>query len=81
MNRVRLQDPVLEQACERSGVRYEDLGLPQELTVWVDPGEVSCRFALIISHLAFVTCSDAAGYIVSKSSVLFGFTSNLLTRW
>ncbi|KAF3705881.1 Maternal B9.15 protein p30 B9.15 [Channa argus] len=44
MNRVRLQDPVLQQACERSTVRYEDLGLPQELTVWVDPGEVSCRY-------------------------------------
>lgn len=43
MNRVRLQDPVLQQACERSTVRYEDLGLPLELTVWVDPGEVSCR--------------------------------------
>ncbi|XP_028276556.1 protein BTG4 [Parambassis ranga] len=44
MNRVQLQDPVLQQACERSVVRYEDLGLPQELTVWVDPGEVSCRY-------------------------------------
>ncbi|TDH05148.1 hypothetical protein EPR50_G00140380 [Perca flavescens] len=44
MNRVRLQDPVLQQACVRSMVRYEDLGLPQELTVWVDPGEVSCRY-------------------------------------
>ncbi|XP_049896431.1 protein BTG4 [Epinephelus moara] len=44
MNRVRLQDPVLQQACERSAVRYEDLGLPHELTVWVDPGEVSCRY-------------------------------------
>ncbi|GAA6225092.1 maternal B9.10 protein-like [Lates japonicus] len=44
MNRVRLQDPVLQQACERSTVRYEDLGLPLELTVWVDPGEVSCRY-------------------------------------
>ncbi|KAM9333351.1 protein BTG4 [Pholidichthys leucotaenia] len=44
MNRVQLQDPVLQQACERSSVRYEDLGLPQELTVWVDPGEVSCRY-------------------------------------
>uniref|UniRef100_A0A087Y3V9 B-cell translocation gene 4 n=1 Tax=Poecilia formosa TaxID=48698 RepID=A0A087Y3V9_POEFO len=43
MNRVQLQDPVLQQACERSAVRYEDLGLPLELTVWVDPGEVSCR--------------------------------------
>ena len=45
MNRVRLQDPVLQQACERSAVRYQDLGLPHELTVWVDPGEVSCRSA------------------------------------
>lgn len=44
MNRVRLQDPVLQQACRRSSVRYEDLGLPQEMTVWVDPGEVSCRW-------------------------------------
>lgn len=43
MNRVRLQDPVLLRACGRSSVRYEDLGLPQEMTVWVDPGEVSCR--------------------------------------
>lgn len=44
MNRVRLQDPVLQQACKQSLVRYEDLGLPQEMTVWVDPGEVSCRW-------------------------------------
>lgn len=45
MNRVRLQDPVLQHACKQSSVRYEDLGLPQEMTVWVDPGEVSCRSA------------------------------------
>lgn len=44
MNRVQLRDPVLEQACVQSAVRYEDLGLPRELTVWVDPGEVSCRY-------------------------------------
>ncbi|XP_059912588.1 protein BTG4 [Gadus macrocephalus] len=44
MNRVMLRDPVLELACVRSGVRYEGLGLPRELTLWVDPGEVSCRY-------------------------------------
>lgn len=44
MNRSRLRDPTLQQACERSVVLYEDLGLPQELTLWVDPGEVSCRY-------------------------------------
>lgn len=48
MNPVRLQDPVLQQVCERSAVRYEDLGLPQEMTVWVDPGEVSCRSGSLI---------------------------------
>ncbi|XP_031730050.1 protein BTG4 [Anarrhichthys ocellatus] len=44
VNRVQLQDPVLQQACDGSPVRYEDLGLPREMTVWVDPGEVSCRY-------------------------------------
>ncbi|KAK5917730.1 hypothetical protein CgunFtcFv8_002551 [Champsocephalus gunnari] len=41
---VRMHDPVLQLVCERSAVRYQDLGLPQEITVWVDPGEVSCRY-------------------------------------
>uniref|UniRef100_A0A8C6WFM6 B-cell translocation gene 4 n=1 Tax=Neogobius melanostomus TaxID=47308 RepID=A0A8C6WFM6_9GOBI len=44
MNQARLKEPILQQACERSLVLYEDLGLPLELTVWVDPGEVSCRY-------------------------------------
>ncbi|KAM9780852.1 protein BTG4-like isoform 1-T1 [Syngnathus typhle] len=44
MNWLQRQDPVLQKVCARSGVRYEDLGLPRELTVWVDPGEVSCRY-------------------------------------
>ncbi|XP_060912315.1 protein BTG4 isoform X1 [Labrus mixtus] len=44
MNREQLRDLVLQQACRQSAVRYEDLGLPLEMTVWVDPGEVSCRY-------------------------------------
>ncbi|KAM9439134.1 protein BTG4 isoform 1-T1 [Salvelinus alpinus] len=44
MNRAQLRDPVLERACLRSDVCYEDLGLPREMTIWVDPGEVSCRY-------------------------------------
>ncbi|CAL9686101.1 unnamed protein product [Knipowitschia caucasica] len=44
VNRARLQEPILQRACERSLVQYEDLGLPLELTLWVDPGEVSCRY-------------------------------------
>ncbi|XP_075994829.1 protein BTG4 [Genypterus blacodes] len=44
VNGVCLQDSSLQQACERSGVQHGDLGLPKELTLWVDPGEVSCRY-------------------------------------
>ncbi|XP_065140212.1 protein BTG4 [Paramisgurnus dabryanus] len=44
MNRSQLKDLVIERACSQSGVRYDDLGLPKEMTIWVDPGEVSCRY-------------------------------------
>lgn len=37
-------DPVLEKAAESCGLNYHDLNLPQELTLWVDPQEVCCRF-------------------------------------
>lgn len=38
-------DPVLERAAKESGVPIQDIleNLPQELAVWVDPGEVSYR--------------------------------------
>lgn len=44
VNRVHRQDPELLRACQESGVQYSDLRLPRELTLWVDPGEVCCRY-------------------------------------
>ncbi|XP_058468688.1 protein BTG3-like [Solea solea] len=44
VNRFSREDPVLLQACRESGVQYSDLGLPRELTLWIDPGEVCCRY-------------------------------------
>lgn len=37
-------DPVLEKVAGLCGLQYTDLNLPQELTLWVDPNEVCCRF-------------------------------------
>ncbi|XP_061193152.1 maternal B9.15 protein-like [Saccostrea echinata] len=37
-------DPVLEEAARNSGLQYHDLRLPSELTLWVDPKDVCCRF-------------------------------------
>lgn len=44
VNRFHRQDPELLRACRESGVQYSDLGLSRELTLWVDPGEVCCRY-------------------------------------
>lgn len=59
MNWIQLQDPLLQQACERSGVQYGDLGLPREITVWVDPGEVSCRLVYL----------ESAGFVAGLGGV------------
>ncbi|CAC5377402.1 TOB [Mytilus coruscus] len=37
-------DPVMESAVHKSGLEYKDLKLFCELTLWVDPSDVSCRF-------------------------------------
>ncbi|XP_069001729.1 protein BTG3 [Embiotoca jacksoni] len=44
VNRFHRQDPELLRACRESGAQYSDLRLPLELTLWVDPGEVCCRY-------------------------------------
>ncbi|KAL7643382.1 UNVERIFIED_CONTAM: hypothetical protein RMT77_005364 [Armadillidium vulgare] len=38
------KETTIDKAASASGLNYADLNLPLELTVWVDPNEVSCRF-------------------------------------
>ncbi|NXU49451.1 B910 protein, partial [Turnix velox] len=44
VNKHQRRDPLLEQACVESDVDFNNLGLPGEMTLWVDPFEVSCRY-------------------------------------
>uniref|UniRef100_A0A8D0EAI1 BTG anti-proliferation factor 4 n=1 Tax=Salvator merianae TaxID=96440 RepID=A0A8D0EAI1_SALMN len=44
INQFQSRDPLLEQACVESHVDFDSLGLPKEMTIWVDPFHVSCRF-------------------------------------
>lgn len=37
------RDGTLEKAAEASGIDYNFLNLPAEMTLWVDPREVTCR--------------------------------------
>ncbi|XP_014223826.1 protein BTG3-like [Trichogramma pretiosum] len=44
VNAHNRRDATIANAAKAAGVRYEDLAFPQELTIWVDPKEVCCRF-------------------------------------
>ncbi|GFO29948.1 protein btg3 [Plakobranchus ocellatus] len=37
-------DPILEKVCQEVGISTGDFQLPIELTLWVDPTEVVCKF-------------------------------------
>lgn len=42
-NETDRKDPTIDQAAVQAGLSYEQLQLPTELTIWVDPKEVCCR--------------------------------------
>ncbi|KAM6158583.1 protein BTG4 [Rhynchocyon petersi] len=44
INNHQTKDPLLERACAESNVDFSHLGLPKEMTIWVDPFEVCCRY-------------------------------------
>ncbi|NXO28453.1 B910 protein, partial [Cisticola juncidis] len=44
INQHQAQDPLLARACAESDVDFATLGLPKEMTLWVDPFEVCCRY-------------------------------------
>ncbi|MBN3310329.1 ZPLD1 protein, partial [Amia calva] len=74
MNKWQLRDPVLEQACWQSDVDYEDMGLPKEITIWVDPGEVCCSsFSNIQSVLiaGYIDTPKSSQGIISYSTDLY----------
>lgn len=43
LNESDRKDPVIDRAATQCGLAYEQLHLPAELTIWVDPKEVCCR--------------------------------------
>ncbi|XP_074836957.1 protein BTG3-like isoform X2 [Carettochelys insculpta] len=51
-------DESLLQACAGCGLEYSELALPQELALWIDPGEVCCRLG---ENSQYFTVSPSAG--------------------
>ncbi|XP_053547078.1 protein BTG3-like [Bombina bombina] len=48
-------DDALLQACVRSNIEYSKLGLPEEMTLWIDPYEVSGRFGEHTDYFTIAT--------------------------
>lgn len=66
VNRFHKEDAELLRACAESGVQYKDLGLPKELTLWVDPGEVCCRWVFLFIYNCTVCCSNMKEIFTSE---------------
>uniref|UniRef100_A0A8C5F017 B-cell translocation gene 3 n=1 Tax=Gouania willdenowi TaxID=441366 RepID=A0A8C5F017_GOUWI len=58
VNAFHKYDQELLRACSESGVHYGDLGLPWEITLWVDPGEVCGRYGEQNFHFSIATFSS-----------------------
>lgn len=59
-------DPLLEKVCNQVGINVDDFNLPMELTLWVDPKEVVCKFGDL-------KCSY---HTVAKKDILSGVLDN-----
>lgn len=54
INEFRQQDADVLRACEESRIEIHELELPVNLTVWVDPGEVSYRLHFYSTRFSLV---------------------------
>lgn len=61
------RDASLEEAARACGIKYEDMKLPPELTIWVDPNEVCCRFGEIKgSYCTLASFNDNKENVATK---------------
>ncbi|KAM4652532.1 protein BTG4 [Discoglossus pictus] len=66
INHSQAIDTVLERACAESNVEFNDLGLPKEMTIWVDPFEVCCRYGEKNSPFTIASFIGKEDHNVSK---------------
>ncbi|XP_069473407.1 protein BTG4 [Ambystoma mexicanum] len=71
INKQQVTDHLLERACAESNVDFKHLGLPTEMTIWVDPFEVSCRYGeksrpFTVAHFDGKVSTDFSKFEVSK---------------
>jgi len=71
-------DPVLDQAAQDCGLKYRDLLMPQELTIWVDPREVCCRLGEVNGMYCTLASFHESGEKANQAALVD--IDNLLER-
>ncbi|NP_001081023.1 maternal B9.10 protein [Xenopus laevis] len=66
INTYQAIDAVFEKACAESNVDFNDLGLPKEMTIWVDPFEVCCRYGEKNDPFTIASFKGKDGYNAPK---------------
>lgn len=64
-------DPVLEKAASDAGLECTELLMPVEMTLWVDPEDVSCRFGEMHGSVSMYTlASSKDGNLETRAHVI-----------
>lgn len=73
-------DPVLERLLNEMNLHLNQLGLPNDFTLWIDPGEVSVRFGDQVGYTyPIARVNMASNASSSSSSTSTSSSSSLLT--
>lgn len=82
LNKNIRKDTMLENAAKACGMTYEDMKLPIELTIWVDPHEVCCRFGESKgSYCTLASFNDKENQEIHTSDEIFQRASNHLHQY
>ena len=74
-------DPIISRAASEVGLKYSELKLPVELTLWVDPLEVSCRYYLLQCKMFIIVILNSFLYFQVWRKWRFLLYSCFFSQW
>ncbi|XP_077312229.1 protein BTG2-like [Lithobates pipiens] len=70
-----VMDPSILEACAQCGLKYTDLCLPDEMTLWINPNDVSVLVA-IDNHTYTLCIFGSESLVASEIDIMMGQENN-----